>query len=156
MKCLVAVSFAILAGALARPAMAGTLYATTTATDITATSVTLNGLYQTTDGGANSLIFNYGLTAANGSSTSPTFVNFNGAQYLYDAVLTNLQPDTTYYFQFNGGRDTTGRTTNYGSELSFTTLAAPAVTPEPASIVLEGSGAALLGLSRLLRRRKAQ
>jgi hypothetical protein len=155
MKRILALSAIILSIALARPAMAGTIYGTNAATDITATTATLNGFFQTSDDGENDLIFNYGLTSSNGETADPIYAGLNGSQYLYDVVLNGLTPDTTYFFQFTGGSDDSGRTTIYGNELSFTTAAAPptAATPEPASLLLEGSGA-ILALFRGIRRRK--
>ncbi|GAH97799.1 unnamed protein product, partial [marine sediment metagenome] len=90
---------------------------TSAATDITTTSATLNGSLDDL-GSFTSLdvSFEYGTTSgALDNETSPEEMSETGT---FSAALTDLSPDTTYYFKAKAEGD---GTISYGDELSFTT-----------------------------------
>jgi hypothetical protein len=72
------------------------------ATNITATTATLNG----TDDTASTTTFQYGTTSAYGLTTDPVRV-IDGEAH---ADVTGLTPNTTYHFAIAGGEDKTFRT----------------------------------------------
>jgi hypothetical protein len=72
------------------------------ATNVTATTATLNG----TDDTAATTTFHYGTTSAYGLTTDPVPVTGGEAH----ADVTDLTPNTTYHFAIDGGADNTFRT----------------------------------------------
>ena len=90
---------------------------TNAASNITTTSPTLNGSLD--DLGSFTSVdvsFEYGTTSgALDNETSPEEMSETGA---FSAALTDLSPDTTYYFRAKAEGD---GTISYGDELSFTT-----------------------------------
>lgn len=99
-------------------AWAGTSYTTKAATDITATSATLNGNAQSTIG-LSGEVFNYGPTTAYGTNMAATPQGVAGP---VSASISGLSCNTTYHFRFVGDPKPP-RTTVQGSDMSFTTLA---------------------------------
>ena len=98
---------------------------TTGSTNIIATSATLSGVINTT--GCSSVSgygFEYSTTSGfpNGSGIQVVSSNISGGNF--SAVLSNLAPNTRYYYKAfatnNGG-------TSYGSQLAFTCTALPVV-----------------------------
>jgi phosphodiesterase/alkaline phosphatase D-like protein len=114
---------------------------TNAATGIGTTSATLNGTINA-NGESTIVTFEYGETTAYGRTVfavqSPVVGSTNTA---VDVTVTDLLPNITYHFrvkaQSNGG-------TVYGADTSFSTLAAPTVTTDPATAV-STSGATLNG-----------
>jgi hypothetical protein len=113
-------------GAFTTNVYAGTMYSTMPASDITATSATLNGNAQSTIGLSGEL-FHWG--------TDPDKLVNNGAAIVYerknnsDGVvgpvkleISELTCNTTYYFKFTGDPKPP-RTTLQGETLNFTTAA---------------------------------
>ena len=97
-------------------ASAGTLaVSTSSATNVTATSATLNGNL-TSLGGAGSVnvYFQYGLTTSYGSTTATQTKSSTGT---FDAAISGLTPSTTYHF-----RAVAVGSTAYGSDVTFTTV----------------------------------
>lgn len=99
-------------------AVAGAAKVTTTAaTNITATTATLNGTVSSSK--ASTVTFDYGLTAAYGSTVtaaqSPLAANLNTLPV--SANLTGLSCETTYHFRANADNGTPAN----GSDLTFTT-----------------------------------
>mgnify|MGYP000067396368 CR=1 FL=1 len=93
---------------------------TTPASDLTATTATLNGVV-TAAGPATSYTFEYGPTPEYGQTLPASTVAGAGAQ-LVQAELTGLTPQTPYFFRL---RVTDGAGTTTGAQSSFTTPAAP-------------------------------
>src|SRR5206468_4196471 len=91
---------------------------TTAATAITNNSATLNAS-ASANGNSTALYFQYGLTASYGSFSSTntitgTTTNNSGA------VVSGLSPATLYHFRAVAANTVS---TNFGSDLTFTTLA---------------------------------
>jgi hypothetical protein len=89
---------------------------TTTASNVTNTTATLNGTYNANNA-ASTIWFEYGTTPALGNSTSAQSVSATSASS-YNAGITGLTANTTYYFRAVG-QNASG--TSYASILSFST-----------------------------------
>ena len=117
------------------------------ATDITATSATLNG-YR--DGGAyncpNYVWFQWGKTESYGNVTAQKTVPLNAN---FSETITGLAPGTTYHYRavidYCYG-------TCYGADMTFTTEATSAPVPEFTTIAVPA--AAILGLFLFYNHRK--
>jgi alpha-tubulin suppressor-like RCC1 family protein len=120
---------------------------TLAATDITATTVTLNGQLNGLGTASNVMVsFEWGLTDTYGNTTTPQQMSTAGT---FTVNLTALSPKTTYHFCV----EAVGDGTVYGADNSFTTLTIPPsaitdnasdVTPYTATINgdLSGMGSA--------------
>jgi hypothetical protein len=114
-----------------------------TATTVAATSVTSNGA--TLNGSVNanyvpetSVGFDYGLTAAYGTTIAATpfhIFTLTGATSVTGAI-SGLSPGTTYHFRVNVEY---GLNIVYGSDMTFTTLAPTATTAAANSIIANGA-----------------
>ena len=119
------------------------------ASDLTSTTVTLNGTVN--DGGASTTVtFQYGTTTSYGSSvaaTTPTggTIAAGTGSTAVSVGLTGLSPVTTYHFRVTA----TSTTTVYGGDEKFTTAqATPSVTTWPtASSIIYGQTLASSTLS---------
>ena len=90
---------------------------TLAATNITATSATLNGkLRKIGSASSNIVIFEFGLTNGLGTTIAGVPSTFTVAG-TFSVVLTGLTPNTSYYFR----ADSTGDGTDYGATQTFTT-----------------------------------
>jgi len=122
----------------------GSLSVTTgSATDISATSATLNGAL-TCLGGASSVsvYFQYGTTTSYGSTTP---MQSRSAASNFSAGISGLAPSTLYHFQAVAVGSTV-----YGSDVTFTTSAGSGGTSPPHQFygyVYTGSGLAPAGTS---------
>jgi uncharacterized membrane protein len=90
---------------------------TLAATDITTTSATLRGTVDP-NGVAATAAFDYGTTAALGTSTSAQSVGSGTAAVPVSQSITGLLPHTTYHFRINA---TTNEGTNLGTKRTFIT-----------------------------------
>jgi LPXTG-site transpeptidase (sortase) family protein len=98
---------------------------TDAATNLTATTATLNGSVNA-HGADATVTFEYGLTTAYGTSAIFAGNPVTGAADLpVDAAIGGLAPGTTYHFRVVG---TNSAGTTYGADLTFTTLASAGVT----------------------------
>jgi hypothetical protein len=110
---------------------------TAPASGVSATAATLNGVI--TPGGTDTqYTFEYGTTAAYGSSTTLTDAGSGDAAELVQAAVGGLSPSTTYYYRLDATTSdpaVSGATiTSDGAQQSFTT---PAVAvPPPAGLAL--------------------
>jgi len=113
------------------------------ATGVGASFATLNGIANGNLAGA-VVTFEYGLTAAYGSSVSATPSSVPGDQndYPVSAVLTGLLPNTTYHFRVVA--DNIWGPAVYGADMTFTTTIGPSAATDPATAV-GTSGATLNG-----------
>ena len=95
---------------------------TVTASSTTSTGATLNGTINAS-GFSTTVSFDYGLTTAYGISVAGTPTPVTGSTTTaVSAVLTGLNPGTTYHFRVNGTNS--GGTIN-GSDQTFTTASTP-------------------------------
>ncbi len=107
---------------------------TSAATYVNATTAILRGTVNA-NGSSTTVIFEYGTTLSYGQTKAatpgPLVTRTNTA---VSAALAGLAPSTTYHFRvkaINGG----GSLTVTGADMTFTTIAAPAATTSPASVV---------------------
>jgi hypothetical protein len=107
---------------------------TNVATDVATTSATLNGNLASLGTADNVTVsFEWGLTTAYGSGTSPVLMNATGT---FAADLTGLTANTTYHFRAVAA----GVGTSNGDDMSFTTSStAPTVTTNAAADVAPNS-----------------
>jgi hypothetical protein len=109
---------------------------TNAATAITATTATLNGTVNALN---ESVVtsFNYGLTAAYGSTIAATPTPVSGlVSTNISTGLTGLLPATTYHFRARGVANSTAY---LGLDTTFTTLPSPTITG-PMSVCLNSTG----------------
>ena len=107
---------------------AGTLaVSTSNATNMTATSATLNGNLTSlgTDPSVN-VYFQYGLTTSYGSTTATQAKSSTGA---FNAAISGLAPSTSYHFRAVAA----GSTTAYGSDMTFSTVSGGGGSSSPAN-----------------------
>ncbi len=112
------------------------LYVTTfNATNVTTTSATLNGLISNTTTGSYGNNYNSGYTTAwftYGTNTNfgytTTQTSYNSGSSNYSAFVSNLSPNTTYYFRAVA-QNSQGIV--YGNTLSFTTGTTYISNPQP-------------------------
>ena len=90
---------------------------TLAASDVTATSATLNGTVNP-NGGATTAYFRYGLTTSYGSFTASNSLPAPNAMFALSNLVGNLAPATTYHYQMVGS-NSLGRI--LGADLTFTT-----------------------------------
>ena len=93
------------------------------ATNVTATSATLNG--QMFHIGSITYRFQYGLTTAYGSNTPSLF---DSGPFMFNADISGLSPGTTYHFRVTVSPDDGANWTPYNDK-TFTTEAASTSTP---------------------------
>jgi hypothetical protein len=91
---------------------------TSAATNVTQTSATLNGTVNP-NGNPATVTFSYGTSQTMGIFTSTQTVSGNSPVTI-SASISNLQPNTTYYFRISASNTCGGGTAN-GSVLTFTT-----------------------------------
>jgi phosphodiesterase/alkaline phosphatase D-like protein len=92
---------------------------TGSATQVRSTSVTLNGIIDSLGtAGSVEVSFEWGLTTAYGSETTPGSKTTTGD---FNATLTNLSPSITYHFRAKAAGDGVA----YGADMMFTTGNAP-------------------------------
>lgn len=119
---------------------------TTAATNIGATSATLNGTVNANNA-SSTVTLKYStvqatVDAGNGTAITATQSPVSGSSATaVSAAVTGLSPGTTYYFRTSA---TNADGSSSGSTLSFTTLAAPTVTTSTATTV-SGTAATLNG-----------
>lgn len=102
---------------------------TGSATQVTSTSAVLNGSF-TELAKNDTFFFSYGLTTAYGLSTPVvTYGDHLPKTASVSATVTDLQPATTYHFRLVGREPNLNA--NYGADVTFTTLAAPATPSTP-------------------------
>lgn len=98
---------------------------TSAASSVAATTATLNGTVNP-NGVATTYYFEYGLTTAYGSSTTPASAGSGSANVAVTGALTGLTAANTYHFRLVA---TSAGGTTYGADLSLnTTGSAPTVT----------------------------
>jgi streptogramin lyase len=100
------------------------------ATAISATGATLAGT-ATPRAQATTVQFDWGLTSAYGTTTTPTAAGSGTSAVPVTQVISGLVPGTTYYYRVVA---TNASGTTYGADLSFTTTA-PAPFAVPVAIV---------------------
>lgn len=112
------------------PAGQGPAAVTGTATDITTTSATLNG---TVDPNQTLTIysFEYGRTAAYGSSTQPAPLIAGDSPVPVPGPVSGLMPNTLYHFRIVASNNAG---TTRGNDATFTTLAVAPGTPNTAPV----------------------
>lgn len=111
-------------------AMAGTTYTTQGATNVTASSATLNGSATATCL-ASGIQFNYGATAAYGFSVNATPGSVNTATAAVSGAIGGLVCNTTYHYKLTGG---TCAPAVDGADMTFTTAALGAPTGVSAAV----------------------
>jgi hypothetical protein len=116
---------------------AGTAYTTMPATNITATSATLNGAAASTVG-LGGEFFHWGTTTQLGNNGAGTPQGVNGPVSM---PITGLTCNTTYYFQFTGTPGKKG-TTIQGQVLTFPTSACPQKYEDVNAGVIQDNAAA--------------
>jgi hypothetical protein len=103
---------------------------TSPASDVTDSSVTLNGvvLHNGTDA---EYTFEYGTTTDYGNSTTLTDAGAGYSAEVVQAALTGLDPSTTYYFRLDTTTSYAGglSATSDGAQQQFTTAATPGPAP---------------------------
>jgi hypothetical protein len=117
---------------------AGLAVTTSAATNVTATSATLNGSLSSLGGSSSAQVsFQWGLTTGYGNETAPPqTMTATGA---FSAPLSGLTPGTTYHFR---AKAVAGSTTAYGADMTFTTTnpgTAPQVRTDPATNITRTS-----------------
>ena len=115
--------------------------ATGAATAITETAATLGGTVNP-KGLDTSFRFEYGLTAAYGTTTASAAAGSDATGHAVSAPLVGLEPHTTYHYRIvasNGGGFTTG------NDASFTTPAFPPVVVTGAASAISATAATLGG-----------
>jgi hypothetical protein len=102
---------------------------TTAATNVASTTATINGTVNA-NGDATAVSFEWGLTTSYGNTATGTPSNVTGStSTAVSANLSSLVANTTYHYRAKG---VNGGGPVYGSDLTFTTLAAGTVcTPDP-------------------------
>ncbi len=110
--------------------------ATLPATNITDTSATLNGEYNTTAGQTTTLYFEYGTTTGYGSTTPGTAYATAGLTSI-NYSLTGLTGTTTYHYRIVATYSTG---TFYGNDVAFTTLTTPTTLVSGISLSCYSSG----------------
>jgi hypothetical protein len=106
------------------------------ATSVSTSGATLNGMVNA-NGESTTVTFEYGLTAGYGTMVTAAQSPVTGSSNTpVSAVLSSLDPNTTYHFRVVA--ENTGGTV-YGDDASFTT-AAPLVVTGPASITYGSTG----------------
>ena len=103
---------------------------------ITTSSAVLTGNLDSTGGETCQVWFEYGTTTSYGSSTSKLSVSSTGP---FSAVISTLNPDTTYHFRACAQNS---KGTSYGSDMTFKTAKEtypPQVTTEGASSITTSS-----------------
>jgi hypothetical protein len=120
----------------ATPAAAAPQATTSPASDVTQTGATLNGVV-TPEGANTSYHFEYGISTGYGTDTASQQAGSGQFQTSSSAVLTGLEPGTTYHVQLVA---TNANGTTRGGDRSFTTsgaaaptAGAPQATTSPAS-----------------------
>src|SRR5687767_4409711 len=129
---LVALALALPAAALAEAPGA----TTTDATDVTASSATLNGVVNPNKEDT-TYHFEYGTTTAYGTST-PNAVEGGNAGKAVSAAITGLQPGTVYHFRLVA---TNPSGTDFGVDKTFTTQGTPYALPGQNAITLTANPA---------------
>jgi hypothetical protein len=122
-------------------AFAGPTVTTTAAAPVEATAVTLNGTVDPA-GVAATYHFEYGLTAAYGTSTPQTGAGSGSAAVPVSAGVTALNPNTTYHYRIVGangsgsitGQDLTLTTATTAPVLDGSAAFASAITPTSVSV----------------------
>src|SRR3989339_812029 len=99
--------------------------ATSSATDVTSSSATLNGTVNA-NGASTTAWFNYGIASGSYSSTSTTQSVSGSSDTTVSIGISGPSSSTTYYYRI-AASSSTG--TSYGSELTFTTPAPPNTAP---------------------------
>ncbi|GEM_PF-1196486 len=116
--------------------------ATNAASGITTSSATLNGTVNA-NGDSAAVTFEYGLTAAYGSTVTADQSPVTGlVDTAVSAAVSGLQPNTTYHFRVVA-QSSVG--TAYGSDLTFTTDPLPPTVTTGAATSVTASGATLNG-----------
>ena len=108
---------------------------TQSATDLTASSATLNGLVNPNND-ATTVVFEYGNSTAYGQTANAVQNPFTGSTSQAASVgISNLKPDTKYFFRVKANNSTDE---TIGGNLTFTTSpAAPTVEPQEAEAVTD-------------------
>jgi hypothetical protein len=115
---------------------------TAAASGVSSTGATLSGSASNPDALGGSVAFEFGKTTAYGSTTASQTVAAGATAASFGAVLTGLQPGTTYHFR---ELVTNAAGTAFGSDQTFTTpsiASGPVVSP---SLKLVGRVASALG-----------
>jgi len=110
---------------------------TLAATNITATTATLNGIASANGAATTGLAFTYGPTASYGSSINGTPSSLTAGQSKVNesANITGLTCGSTYHFQLDV---TNSNGTTHGGDLSFSTAACAATPPTAATVAASG------------------
>ncbi|MEN3941086.1 Ig-like domain-containing protein [Prosthecobacter sp. SYSU 5D2] len=114
----------------ALPATEAPVAVTGAATDITTTSATLNGTVNPNES-LTLYYFEYGRTAAYGSSTLPVPLLVGDAPIAVSGTASGLMPNTLYHFRLVAANNVA---ISRGSDATFTTTAVPPDTPNTAPV----------------------
>ena len=99
--------------------------ATSSATDVTSNSATLNGTVNA-NGASTTAWFQYGTASGSYSSTSTTQSVSGSSDTTVSIGISGLSSSTTYYYRIVAS---SSAGTSYGSETTFTTVAPPNTAP---------------------------
>lgn len=123
----------IIVDTLPLPAGDGPVAVTTAATSITTTSATLNG---TVDPNQSLTVyyFEYGRTAAYGSSTLPATLLAGDSPVSVPGPVSGLNPNTLYHFRLVASNNAG---TSVGNDLTFTTTTVPPGTPNTPPVAVD-------------------
>jgi hypothetical protein len=122
--------------------VAGPTVVTTAATSITGNSATLNGTVNA-NGASTAVTFEYGLTTAYGTTVPGVPSPVTGSSVTpVSAAISGLSPNTLYHFRVKG-TNTNG--TSNGSDLTFTTGAAPPTVVTTAATAVGATTATVNG-----------
>jgi hypothetical protein len=106
----------------------------TTATQVTSTSATLQGVVASHLQGNTPYWFRYGITAAYGTETPHRTVAISASEpYPVSEAVTGLSPSTTYHFQLCAQDSDQPKPICTGGDKTFTTASASEPCPEPGS-----------------------
>jgi hypothetical protein len=108
---------------------------TTGSTGTVYNGATINGAVNP-NGLPTTCYFNYGLTSAYGSSTTPQTLGSGTSAVSFNVAITGLRPSTTYHYQLVA---TNSSGTTYGPDQTFTTTKALDYSTERAQITKSGT-----------------
>lgn len=113
------------------------IFTTNNASSVTYNSARLNGTVSNlTCADASDIFWEWGLSTGNYTANYTDTTDYGNGSVYYD--LTSLNASTTYYYR--GAARLDGESWQYGSEISFTTPAAPTIIEPPDPFTVEQNG----------------